>query len=171
VAFDVPTRIGHPQAQGAGAFLELAVAARTPQLRATFLELSKHSKILAIQLEDAFAKFSESEAIGLNLRELVNENKRLSDLPIWKKYFDTPFRNLHHLSKDPGIAHDTIVQIIRLLARRPDREDDRHEFGGHPLPTATPGGRRYGHRECRDPAILRAAELSPSENRARDRFR
>jgi hypothetical protein len=64
---------------------ELALAARTPQLRATFLELSKNWKKLAIQLEDALAKLGESEAIRLDVRESLNENKRLSDLPIWKK--------------------------------------------------------------------------------------
>jgi hypothetical protein len=64
---------------------EMAVAARTPQLRATFLELSKNWEKLAIQLEDAFAKLSESEDIRSNVRESLNETKRLSDLPIWKK--------------------------------------------------------------------------------------
>jgi hypothetical protein len=34
---------------------ELAVAARTPQLKAMFLELSKNWEKLAIQSEDAFA--------------------------------------------------------------------------------------------------------------------
>jgi len=43
---------------------ELAVAARTPQLRTTFLELSKNWEKLAMQLEDAFAKLIESEAIS-----------------------------------------------------------------------------------------------------------
>src|SRR5262249_45837766 len=42
---------------------ELAIAARTPQLRTTFLGLSKNWEKLAIQLEDAFAKRAESEAI------------------------------------------------------------------------------------------------------------
>jgi hypothetical protein len=64
---------------------ELAVAARTPQLRAAFLELSKNWEKLAIQLEDAFAKLNGSEVIGSNVRELLNENKRLLDLPIWKR--------------------------------------------------------------------------------------
>jgi hypothetical protein len=41
--------------------------------------------MLAIQLEDAFAKLVENEAIRLNIRESLKENKRLSDLPIWKK--------------------------------------------------------------------------------------
>jgi hypothetical protein len=48
---------------------ELAVAARTPQLKATFLALSKNWEKLAIQLEDAFAEPTESEAIGSNVRE------------------------------------------------------------------------------------------------------
>ena len=41
--------------------------------------------MLAIQLEDAFAKLVEHEAIRLNVRESLNENKWLSELPIWKK--------------------------------------------------------------------------------------
>jgi hypothetical protein len=64
---------------------ELAVAARTPQLKATFLNLSKSGKKLAIQLEDAFAKLIESEAIGSNVQGSLNENERLSNLPIWKQ--------------------------------------------------------------------------------------
>lgn len=50
-----------------------------------FLELSKDWEELANQLEDAFAKLSENEVIGSNLKGSLNENKRLSDLPIWKK--------------------------------------------------------------------------------------
>jgi len=42
---------------------ELAVAARTPQLKATFLALSKNWEKLAVQLEDADAKLTESEVI------------------------------------------------------------------------------------------------------------
>jgi hypothetical protein len=42
---------------------ELAVAARTLQLRTTFLELSKNWEKFAIQLEDAFAELTESESI------------------------------------------------------------------------------------------------------------
>jgi hypothetical protein len=64
---------------------ELAMAARTPQLRTTFVELSKSSEKLAIQLEDAFAKLTESEAIRSNVRELLNETKRLFSLPCWKQ--------------------------------------------------------------------------------------
>jgi hypothetical protein len=64
---------------------ELAVAARTPQLRTTFLELSKNWEKLAIQLEDAFAKLTESQAIRSNVRESLNETKRLSSLAIWKQ--------------------------------------------------------------------------------------
>jgi hypothetical protein len=64
---------------------KLAAAADTQQLKVTFLSLSKNWEILAIQLEDAFAKLVENEAIGSNVRESLNKNKRLSDLPIWKK--------------------------------------------------------------------------------------
>jgi len=64
---------------------KLAAAADTQQLKATFLSVSRNWEMLAIQLEDAFAKLVEDEAIWLNVRESLNENKRLSDLPIWKK--------------------------------------------------------------------------------------
>jgi hypothetical protein len=63
---------------------ELAVTARTLQLRTTFLELSKNWEKLAIQLEHAFAKLTESEAVRSNVRESLNETKRLFNLPIWK---------------------------------------------------------------------------------------
>jgi hypothetical protein len=63
---------------------ELAVAARTLQAKMLFLELSKNWEQIAIQLEDAFAKLAESEAIKLNVRESLDETKRLSNLPIWK---------------------------------------------------------------------------------------
>jgi hypothetical protein len=64
---------------------ELAMVARTPQLRVTFLELSKNWNKLATQLEGAFAKLTEGEAIRSNVRESLNETKRLSNLPIWKR--------------------------------------------------------------------------------------
>jgi hypothetical protein len=64
---------------------ELAAAAGTPQLRTTFPELSKNWEKLAIQLEDAFAKLTESEATTSNVRESLDETKRLSNLPIWKQ--------------------------------------------------------------------------------------
>jgi hypothetical protein len=63
---------------------ELAVAARTPQLRATFLELSKNWEKLAMQLENAFALLVESEDIGLQVRESVDETRRLSGSPLRK---------------------------------------------------------------------------------------
>ena|SRR5215469_9005053 len=63
----------------------LAATARTPQLRAMFLDLSKNWERLAIQLEDAFAKITESEAIRSYVQESLNETRRLSSLPIWNK--------------------------------------------------------------------------------------
>jgi len=62
----------------------LAATARTPQLRAMFLDLSKNWEKLAIQLEDAFAKLTESEDIRSRVRESLSEAERLSSLPIWK---------------------------------------------------------------------------------------
>jgi hypothetical protein len=64
---------------------ELSVKARTPQLRAMFLELSKSWERLAIQLEDAFAKIVESEVFVANVRESLDEAKRLCNLPTWKQ--------------------------------------------------------------------------------------
>ena len=64
---------------------QLAVSARTPQLKAMFLELSKNWEKPASQLEDAFARICESEAMRSNVRESLNETRRLSGLPIWHK--------------------------------------------------------------------------------------
>ena len=54
---------------------ELAVAARTPQLKVTFLGLSKYWEKLAIQLENALAQLAESEALKSNVQESVDETK------------------------------------------------------------------------------------------------
>jgi hypothetical protein len=62
---------------------ELAMKARTPQLKSMFLELSKNWEKLAIQLENAVAKVSESEDIRCRVRAALDEAKRLSNLPIW----------------------------------------------------------------------------------------
>ena len=56
---------------------ELAVAARTPQLKATFRELSKNWEKLAIQVEDAFAQLAESQDIRSRVQETVNEARQL----------------------------------------------------------------------------------------------
>ena len=64
---------------------ELAMKGRTPQLKAMFLELSKNWETLAIQLENAIAKVSEAEDIRCQVREALNEVKRLSNLPVWKQ--------------------------------------------------------------------------------------
>jgi hypothetical protein len=64
---------------------ELPVTARTPPLRITFLEPSKNWEKLAIQLEDAFAKRTGSEAIRSRVQESLDEVKRLCSSPIWKR--------------------------------------------------------------------------------------
>jgi hypothetical protein len=64
---------------------ELAMAARTPQLKATFLALSKNWEKLAIQQEDAAAKLAESKAIRSKVWQSLDEVKRLSGLPVWKQ--------------------------------------------------------------------------------------
>jgi hypothetical protein len=48
---------------------ELAITARTPELRAKFLELSKIWEKLAIELDDSFDKLAETEDIMLSVRE------------------------------------------------------------------------------------------------------
>jgi hypothetical protein len=89
---------------------ELATAARTPQLKTTFLALPKNSEKLAIQLEDAFAKLAEREDIWSNVQESTDEARRLR-----KKYSDTLFGRLHHFWQvwAPGAA--LVVQILGLL--------------------------------------------------------
>jgi hypothetical protein len=64
---------------------ELAVSDRTTQLKVMFLGLSKSWEQFAIQLEDAFARRTETEDIRSRVRESLDEAKRLSGLPIWKK--------------------------------------------------------------------------------------
>ena len=58
---------------------EIAVIARTPEMRTKFLQLSKIWETLAIELENAFAQLAETEDIGANVRETLNEAGRLSD--------------------------------------------------------------------------------------------
>jgi hypothetical protein len=48
----------------------MAAAARTPYLKATFLELSKNWEKLAIQLENAFAQLAESQDNRSNVQSL-----------------------------------------------------------------------------------------------------
>jgi hypothetical protein len=62
---------------------ELAMKARTPQLKVMFLELSKNWEKLAIQLENAVAKVSESQDLRCRVREALDETTRLSNLPFW----------------------------------------------------------------------------------------
>ena len=52
---------------------------------------------LAIQLEEAAAKLAESEAIRSNVRQSLDEVKRLSSLPIWKQWSDMVSQDLDHL--------------------------------------------------------------------------
>jgi hypothetical protein len=56
---------------------ELAVAARTPQAKALFLELSKSWENLAIQLEGAFAKLAETGEVWSNVQTSIDESRRL----------------------------------------------------------------------------------------------
>ena len=56
---------------------EMAADAHTPQLRATFLELSKNWERLAIQLENAFAQLAESNDIGSRIQETVKKAREL----------------------------------------------------------------------------------------------
>jgi hypothetical protein len=63
---------------------ELAVAG-TPQLRTAFRELSNNWAKLAIQLEDAFAQLSQSEATRSDVGESLNLAEQLSSFPILKQ--------------------------------------------------------------------------------------
>jgi hypothetical protein len=56
---------------------ELAVAARTPESRTNFLRLSKMWERFAIELENAFAQLAESADIRSNVRESIDESRRL----------------------------------------------------------------------------------------------
>ena len=56
---------------------ELAVAARTPHLKATFLALSKNWESFAIQLENAFALLAESESLELKVKDSIDEARQL----------------------------------------------------------------------------------------------
>ena len=67
---------------------EMAGAARSVQLKATFLELSKNWEKLAIQLENVFAKLTEEEALRSNVQASIDEARRLRK---------TLFRRLYHL--------------------------------------------------------------------------
>jgi hypothetical protein len=55
---------------------ELAVAARTPHLKATFLALSKNWESLAIQLENAFAQLAD-ETLESMIQESRDEARQL----------------------------------------------------------------------------------------------
>jgi hypothetical protein len=59
---------------------ELAVAARAPQLKAKFLQLSKMWEQLAVELEDTISRLVESENIRANVQLSLDEAKRLSNL-------------------------------------------------------------------------------------------
>ena len=58
----------------------LAITARTRQLKAVLLALSKSWEELAIELEDSFARRLEAEALRTDVRNSLSETKRLSDL-------------------------------------------------------------------------------------------
>ena len=58
----------------------LAITARTTQLTAVLLALSKSWEELAIELEDSFARRLEVEALRTDVRISLSETKRLSDL-------------------------------------------------------------------------------------------
>jgi hypothetical protein len=55
----------------------MAVTARAPRLKATFLELSKNWEKLAVQLKNAFAQLAENEAARSNAQESIDESRGL----------------------------------------------------------------------------------------------
>jgi hypothetical protein len=52
---------------------EMAVAARSPHLKVSFLALSKNWENLAVQLEDAFAQLAENEVLESSVQESIDE--------------------------------------------------------------------------------------------------
>jgi hypothetical protein len=78
---------------------EFAVYARTAQLKATFLELSKNWENLAAQLENAVARPAETEALGSNVQESVNESEKI-------------VRNTIEKSKPPSVGPDSERPIL-----------------------------------------------------------
>ena len=66
--------------QRASRCAELAMTARTMQLKAAFLELSKNWEQFAIELEDSFGRLVEMEALRSDVRNSLSETKRLSNL-------------------------------------------------------------------------------------------
>ena len=77
------------------------MAARTPELKMMFLELSKNWEKLAIQPEDAFAKLSESEDIRSTLEQSLNEKKWLSNFPMGR---NSPIRHFETDTTSEGSA-------------------------------------------------------------------
>jgi hypothetical protein len=63
---------------------EMAVAARSPQLKITFLELSKNWEKLAIQLENAFAQLAEDEALKVERPRVPRRGSPASENAISK---------------------------------------------------------------------------------------
>jgi hypothetical protein len=53
-------------------------------MESAFLRLSKNCEKRAIQQENAF-KLAENEAIGVSVRDSINDAQWLSSLPIWKQ--------------------------------------------------------------------------------------
>jgi len=64
---------------------ELAMFARTSQLKATFLGLSKSWETFAIELEDAFGRREEVKILRSQARQSLAETKRLCSLLLSKK--------------------------------------------------------------------------------------
>ena len=58
---------------------ELAMAARTQQMKTTFLGLSKNWETLAIELENAFGRVEETEIVRFEVRRSLAETKRISN--------------------------------------------------------------------------------------------
>jgi len=73
---------------------ELAMAARTPQLKATFLGLSKNWKKFAIDLEAAFGRGTGAAVARSGVRKSLAESKELSNLLYSQQYF---YSDLHFL--------------------------------------------------------------------------
>jgi hypothetical protein len=64
---------------------ELAVSARTPQLKTAFLGLSKNWERFAIELEDAYGRLEEAKAIRSRARHSLAQTRQLHRLLLSKK--------------------------------------------------------------------------------------
>jgi hypothetical protein len=64
---------------------QLAVFARTSQLKAAFLGLSKNWETFAVALEDSLGRLEEAKDVTARARQSLAETRRLHDLLLSQK--------------------------------------------------------------------------------------